>query len=381
MSQAPLPAPGQFSKYGKMGEVSGSVGAAATGASNAYIVTEKVHGANFCVIASFESDSDPSLLVRFAKRTAIIGSADNADDFYNCRSSGLLRELAPRGADVLRHFAQQTAQGDSPVLAVHIYGELFGGSYPHPAVPAVAGVEPVQVGVWYAPDLRFMAFDVVVEAAQSRVYQHFDVARQACEASGLLFSQPLMRGTLAECLEFEIEFETTLPSRLGLPTLPAGAGGCASNLAEGVVARPRMEPAGNAAQTSSGKESLRGLFKRKIKAFSEKQYQNNDWKKGKAGGGGYANSTFSEEDLTGIEVCASVTEQRLAAVMSKIGRVDPKDKTGCRRLLDDLKEDVCESLEAADLVVLRKSHKLEAELDDLCRQLITRVLVGSSTRK
>jgi hypothetical protein len=49
---------GSFVKYDKMGEDSGVVGASVgTGASNAYVITEKVHGANFCIIASFEHGS------------------------------------------------------------------------------------------------------------------------------------------------------------------------------------------------------------------------------------------------------------------------------------------------------------------------------------
>jgi hypothetical protein len=36
-----------------------------------------------------------------------------------------------------------------------VYGELFGGSYPHPFVPVEEAVSAVQTGVWYAPDVEF----------------------------------------------------------------------------------------------------------------------------------------------------------------------------------------------------------------------------------
>jgi len=333
-------------------------------------VTEKVHGANFCIIAAFDAHGGP--VVHFAKRTAILGGADDAEDFYSCRSTGLLRELAPRGEAVLRHFAAGP-RGDA-VQAVHIYGELFGGAYPHADVPKPPGIEPVQMGIWYAPDLQFMAFDVALETQAGRAYTSFDLARQACMDCGLLFAEPLFRGSLAECLDFEIEFETTIPSRLGLPPLLPGD---TRNLAEGVVLRPQVEPARSSSQARVGKESLRGLFKRKIPQFSEKRYQNDDWKRGKAGGGGRGNSTVNEEELAGIEIAAMVTEQRLASVLSKIGRVDPKDKEACRSLLEDLKQDVRESLDASDLEVLGNSTKLEADLDAWCRALITQELRGS----
>merc|ERR1712060_1002264 len=94
-----------------------------------------------------------------------------------------------------------------------------------------------------------------------------------------------------------------------------------------------------ASSARAGKESTRGLFKRKIAQFSEKRYQNDEWKKGKAGGGGRAPQLAAEE-LTRVEMMALVTEQRLANVLSKTGRVDPGDRAACRQLLEDLKEDV-----------------------------------------
>lgn len=369
--------PGTFEKYEKMGEHSGGVGAAAgSKCANSYVVTEKVHGANFCLIA-FRRD-DGTNIVNFAKRTAVLGTVEDAEDFYSCRSSGLLRDLAPRAEAVLQHMSGNR----EGISAVHVFGELFGGSYPHPEIPAVPGLEPVQVGVWYAPNLQFMAFDiVVVDAAGTRSYLDYAVAREACRAAGLFFAEPLCEGTLAECLDFEIEFETRVPARLGLPPLPLGVGGSQRNLAEGVVIRPATEPPRNlSASARVGKESLRGLFKRKITEFSEKRYQNDDWKKGKAGGGGRAPALAAEE-LARMEMMALVTEQRLANVLSKIGRVDPSDRAACRQVLNDLKEDVCEALDDGDAETVRSSLNLQQELDSLCRELITLELVGGRGRR
>jgi len=340
-----------------------------------------VHGANFCAIACFrpsgDGDGDDGIDVKFAKRTAIIGGADDAEDFYNCRSAGLLRELAPSAERALRQLADAAEAGHGPrPLAIHIYGELFGGKYPHPGVPAVQGLDPVQVGVWYAPDLRFMAFDVCVELQDARSYLDFSVSKQVCEACGFMFAQPLCRGTLNECLDFEIEFESTIPGLLGLPPLPRGAGGAERNLAEGVVVRPSQEPSSSSStrSKSSGKESLRGLFKRKIEAFSEKRYQNDDWKKGKAGGGGKAPAVAADE-LALIEITAMVTEQRLANVLSKCGRVDPSDRAACRQLLQDFKQDVADALDPPEAEFLAASREAQSELDRLCREAITRELM------
>merc|ERR1719401_344116 len=91
-----------------------------------------------------------------------------------------------------------------------------------------------------------MAFDVAIETASGRQFMDFHAAQNLCENSGLMFAQPLCEGSLSECLDFPIEFETTLPARLGLPPLAPGAEGGAEggdrNVAEGVVVRPAHEP-------------------------------------------------------------------------------------------------------------------------------------------
>jgi Rnl2 family RNA ligase len=172
---------------------------------------------------------------------------------------------------------------ESKVAAVHIYGELFGGSYPHPQVEQEMS-QPVQCGVWYAPGLHFQAFDVAVDIEGVRSFLSFEIAREACETCGLPFAVPLCTGTLSECLEYPVEFETTIPVRLGLPGIPVASDGT-QNLAEGVVIRPLLEPPKDViAQSGKISGAGRGLFKRKIAAFCEKKYQNNGWREGKAGG-------------------------------------------------------------------------------------------------
>ena len=44
-----------------------------------------------------------------------------------------------------------------------------GGWYPHPDVPPVLNARKVQKGVWYCPDVRFIAFDVCVTPRPSGV--------------------------------------------------------------------------------------------------------------------------------------------------------------------------------------------------------------------
>lgn len=94
-----------------------------------WIVTEKIHGANFSVVADGTG-------TRFTKRS---GELPELEDFYGFRSAGLdatLSACAHRLLDTLR----RTDAFDS----VCVFGELCGGHYPHREVPVVPGALPVQ---------------------------------------------------------------------------------------------------------------------------------------------------------------------------------------------------------------------------------------------
>eukprot|EP00658_Telonema_sp_P-2_P077360 TRINITY_DN6975_c0_g1_i1.p1 TRINITY_DN6975_c0_g1~~TRINITY_DN6975_c0_g1_i1.p1 ORF type:complete len:638 (+),score=141.30 TRINITY_DN6975_c0_g1_i1:147-2060(+) len=301
-----------------------------------WLATEKVHGANFCVIV------DPTGRVSFGCRTRVLAEDD---DFYSFRSCGLAMTLTLNAGRVMAAHLAGHEKGDGAVEAIVIYGELFGGEYPHPQVPKVPGLRPIQNGVWYSPSIEFMGFDVLLHEAQhchdGRTHQrflNFSEARSVCKAADILFAEPVWEGSLAECLEPSCEFESTIPQRLGLPPLDA------PNLAEGCVIRMREG---------------RGLFKRKIQQFSEVQYQHDRWKDARQGGGG--RGAFEPCDgvlLVQYELEARVTDQRVAAVMSKMGPVSPKDKPRCMELLRCLVEDVLQDLDPADSEVVAATPAL-----------------------
>ncbi len=136
--------------------------------------------------------------------------------------------------------AYKTLKGrDDKVAAVLVYGEIFGGLYngksrnPH-----------IQRGVEYSPNLHFYAFDVAV-AAHSKVGRlPFAESLEILKESGFLHSEPLMVGTLEQCLAFEVKsFSTTIPSKLGLPPpINPDDGSLIPNIAEGVVLRTLHGP-------------------------------------------------------------------------------------------------------------------------------------------
>ena len=50
---------------------------------------------------------------------------------------------------------------------LYIFGELFGGGYPHPDFPFVPE-ELVQTGIYYCPGLEFYAFDIATVSSGSK---------------------------------------------------------------------------------------------------------------------------------------------------------------------------------------------------------------------
>jgi Rnl2 family RNA ligase len=241
-----------------------------------WVATEKIHGANLCICTDGEH-------IAVAKRRAVLAPSE---PFFDYRSA-----IGPLVANVRALFREL----DGAAWAL-IYGELFGGSYPHPDVAAVEGVRPVQTGVHYCPDLRFAAFDLVtVDAAGSAAFAPFAVARQRLEAAGIPVVPVLGTGTLAELLALPVEFPTRLPGRLGLPVL-------ADNHAEGMVLRPRdlVEP--------------RPLLKRKREEFAEAAYHEaRRWALDAPG---------DALDHTEAALMSMLTANRVHGAISKVGQPD-----------------------------------------------------------
>ena len=116
-------------------------------------------------------------------------------------------------------------------LAVH--GELFGGEYPHPDILPVKGLQAIQTGVYYCPDIRFYTFDMgIIDQDNMKTYINFDEFTGYAESVSLFYSQALLRSGFHDAMQYDINFETTIPGLLGLPSLGPG------NKAEGIVIKP-----------------------------------------------------------------------------------------------------------------------------------------------
>lgn len=178
-----------------------------------WTATEKIHGAQLVIVTD-------GAAVRFGKRKAWLA---HDEPFFGWQ---LLRaELDAAARAIQRALAPQGI--------VRLYGEIFGGAYPHPAVPVVPGVSPVQTGIWYAPCVCFALFDVAIEPNPVGVAEFVSQTEMQAlgSAHGLLLAPLLGRGPRAELEALPVRFPTRVPALLGLPPI-------ADNMAEGFVLKP-----------------------------------------------------------------------------------------------------------------------------------------------
>ena len=114
------------------------------------------------------------------------------------------------------------AWGEDAVVT--LYGELAGGCYPHPEVQGVAGAQAVQTGVWYAPDLVWLLFDVLVEVGGRRCWVADRELRAAADAAGLACVPVVGRGTLDRVHGLPSAYPTLVPALFGLPEVEGNLG-------------------------------------------------------------------------------------------------------------------------------------------------------------
>ncbi|MDI9886979.1 RNA ligase family protein [Streptomyces sp. HNM0645] len=278
-----------------------------------WVAVEKVHGAHFAVVCDGAG-------VHPAKRRELLGD-DALDGFFGVsRIWPALSVAAARFASALH-----SAWGDAPVVT--IYGELAGGSYPHPDVRAAAGAEPVQTGVWYAPGLHWLPFDASVETAEGRCWISDRALRDIAAAAGLNCPPVLGHGALNKLQELPCDFPTRVPALFGLPEL-------ADNLAEGYV----LKPAGEWTETKAAGTGMRPVVKVKQESFAEDERF-----------GGARPYLPPPQGAAGVpawllaQASALLTPARAAAVVSKLGPRAPADAVA-EEITRDVSEELAEAL-------------------------------------
>ena len=283
-----------------------------------WVVTEKIHGANFGITTDGSE-------VRFAKRKEFLQSDEDFFDYQSLRT-----QLVHQVKEIFKILQAERTR----TLRVFVYGELFGGEYPHPEVPEVPHVQAVQTGIYYSPKIEYCAFDIAVEEngnSNSRFYQDYDKALKIFQQVGMMGAEALFIGKYEEVLKYKIGFDSTIPSLLGLPPLPF------RNPAEGIVIKPVKS-----IYVETAKGRFRPILKIKIPEFAEDSrfHQATKWTYQKAAA---LTQELSIEEELSQEMLALVTETRLSNVISKIGRVSGSDGERKQQLVQLLVSDVLET--------------------------------------
>ncbi len=254
--------------------------------NDVFIVQEKVHGANF----SFITDGTH---IQVAKRTSLIAKDEN---FNNYKYVVNKYEKA-----ILELF--KLVQIDFPeTKIITVFGEIFGGSYPHADVEIPKGMTRIQKGVFYSPENDFYAFDICLDHTQ---YLDVTIANAYFDKVRLFYAKTLFAGSFSECLEYPNAFESKVHEWLGLPTI-------ADNICEGTIIKPLISR-----RFGNGQ---RVIFKNKNEKWSEKSHV----KRSKVSKPSTIEKlSETEKELMNI-LLSYVNENRLMNVQSKLGEFTPK---------------------------------------------------------
>jgi Rnl2 family RNA ligase len=265
-----------------------------------FVVQEKVHGSNL----SFITDGEKVLC---AKRTDLI---EENEDFYNWK---LIRN---KYEDKVIEIFNYLKEKDENFKLVTIFGELFGGQYPHKEVEKDTSSKVVQKGIYYSPSNDFYAFDIMIN---NEYYLNIDISNQLFEKYSFLYSKNLFKGSLLECLNYPNDFESKVSEWLGLPKIE-------KNICEGVVIKPL--------ESKFLRLGDRVIIKNKNEKWSEnKKYIDKELLKDPE------EEISKEAVFLREEIYKLITENRLNNVISKIGEAN-KNESG--KLLGLFSKDVLE---------------------------------------
>lgn len=257
-----------------------------------YVVQEKVHGANLCFITDGQT-------ILTARRNELI-----LDDeiFYN--SNLVLEKYQSKIFELFLDVSERFH-----AKSVTVFGEIFGGGYPHPEVPVDPNAQLVQRGIYYCPSNDFYAFDILINGES---YLYTETVNQLFEKHNFHYAKTLFKGNLSDCLAYSNAFKTTIPQEFYLPELEG-------NICEGVVIRP-IKPL-----------FLKNGERVMIKNKNEKWAENNNFVDKnilksllKLDG----ENLSDEAQFLCEEIYKLITINRLNNIVSKIGFIDPKKDLG-----------------------------------------------------
>jgi len=308
-----------------------------------WVVTTKIHGSNFSV---FMPNGD----WKFSRRTAWL---KDDESFFNYQRAieRHKEKLETLRALVLNEF------GLDESYDVQVYGELFGGAYPHPDVDRIPNVAKVQDKVWFCPDVDFFPFDIYVRKEEEKNFPlDHDVFERLVQFSGFeVYAKALFTGTFQECLDYPNDYPDPIHKLYGLPEIEG-------NICEGNVLKPVKaccEPSGS-----------RVILKTKNDKFTERERVPKDKS---------PIVPASEEAKRVIQIADEyITENRLRNVLSHMGEITQKDFGKVMgAFAQDVRKDVLgDDPEIFDKVEEDEIKRVNKTINNACAGLIKKNFVN-----
>ncbi len=300
---------------------------------NKWVVTEKIHGANFSIHTNGKN-------ISFAKRKDLL---TEGEDFFGHLS--LIENLKPKILNLFSLIKEKY----STTVQISVYGEIFGGEYPHPDVPINKNVQAVQTGIYYTPNIEFCVFDIAFfNEMGKKDYLGFKFLEKFCKELTIFYTEALFIGKFEEAIKYTVGFKTKIPQKLGFPPLINF-----DNKAEGIVIKPYKT-----FFVETNKGLIRPVLKIKIPKFSEdKRYQQSKkWTIKNYENKG--NIKITPEFLI-EEVKPLVTIQRLNSAISKIGKLSKENR---EKIKQELINDVLDTLNENFLNLTDNMEKYELKM-------------------
>jgi len=291
-----------------------------------WVVTEKIHGANFSFV--YEKSR-----LKFAKRKEYL---QWTDDFFGFQL--VVNQLEDR---ILQLFEQ--LKTDYSAETCILYGELFGGKYPHQEVEIFPNVQAIQTGVYYSPTIEFCAFDLAFQLndSESKVYLSYETAISYFKKFEIFYAKPLFIGKMNEAMNFNTKMNSLIPKELNLPELQ-------NNLIEGIVIKPFHET----------DIKPRPILKIKNIEFDEEEkfHEAEKWS--------FIPKISSKSEELGYildELKRNLTKNRLESAISKIGPLDFNNQFRITEIKNELLHDIFVDFNENNELILNELSNDETE--------------------
>jgi Rnl2 family RNA ligase len=303
-----------------------------------WIVQEKIHGSNFSIYYDGKE-------CQFAKRNSIL---KNNDWFYNYQ---IIKNKLINNTKKLYNLLNKDK--------IIIYGELFGGFYPdnvsewknnridNKGLCKLSFDErAIQEGIYYSKNIEYIVFDIAYEDNNNIHFLNYFETNNYIKKTEFLFSEALAITDLSSALNFNLNFNTKIPNKLGYESFPEF-----TNLAEGIVIKPSQ----TIILKNKKNKDVRCLIKKKNKKFKE------------------ISDTFNLEEakksykFTFINM---LNINRINAVISKIGKINKEN------LIEKLVEDIWNDYYINYNFKISDYDKANIYLNKICKNFVNETYIN-----